>query len=66
MSDELIEVYFEGTIKLSRDEIEEAGGDFDQAVQNMAGGSGVIVQNAQDEYDNYTLEQHDESESLCD
>lgn len=58
MSDtnELIEVWFDGYAKLTRGEIEDAGGDYGQAVQNLAGGSGVMVERAQDEHDGYCLE----------
>lgn len=58
----LIEVWFEGTIKLTRADIDFAGGEFTQAVQNQIGSSGAVVESAQDENDCYTLEQHDADE----
>lgn len=58
----LIEVWFEGSIKLTRADIDLAGGEFIQAVQNQIGSSGAVVESAQDENDCYTLEQHDQDE----
>lgn len=64
MSD-TIEIYFEGSFNLTREEVEEAGGNFSQAVQNAIGHTGARADNAQDEFDNYTLKQHDESVAAC-
>lgn len=61
----MIELYFEGNIKLEEWEIENAGGDFGQAAQNAIGSTGAKVDRCTDEYDNYTLQQHEES-LLCD
>jgi hypothetical protein len=60
--DDLIEVWFEGTIKLRREDIQSADGEFTQAVQNELGSSGAVIESAQDENDCYTLEQHDQDE----
>lgn len=37
------EIFFEATINISEDELEEAEGSLAQAVQNVVGASGAIV-----------------------
>lgn len=65
-TDEYVDVFFECELRLSREEIYKADGDFGRAAQNAIGHTGAIVERAQDEYDNYTLAQHDESADACD
>lgn len=55
----MIELYFEGNIELQVWEIEDAEGDFGQAVQNAIGITGARIDRCTDEYDNYTLQQHE-------
>lgn len=60
MSDDLIDVWFEGDIKISKKDIAEfADGDFIQAVQNELGGMGAQIEDASDMNDNKTLAQHE-------
>jgi len=62
VDDDLVEVWFDGSIKLPRFNIRLAQGDFTQAVQNELGSSGAVIESAQDENDCYTLEQHEADE----
>lgn len=46
MSDEKIKVWFEASINLTPEEIMEADGSLEQAVQNQIGHTGAVVEEA--------------------
>jgi hypothetical protein len=59
LTDEGVEVWFDGYITLWPPDLEDAEGDFQRACQNRVGLSGAMISNAQDENDNYTLKQRE-------
>lgn len=60
----LLELWFEGYIKLDEDDIERyANGDFLQAVQDALGLTDAVISRSNDDFDNQTLAQRREEDS---